>query len=350
MVLSKKLSRSIKPRTAEEYDSDPHSSELDVSSPSILDTGEDREGSFSASEAGSDLTNTEEEDEDNAGQDDEADEDAQERLSKVSFGSLAKAQAALFKDQQSSRKRKRGAESSGQQEDKLLALRKRLLELKSMKSGKELQPLQVSAKQRRRKDEPDTSDDSQDSDDEDEDGNDDPRKRSSKHAPAIQSSKKPVTRRRTVLETHKRVSRDPRFDPLSGPPKSSDSLSRKYAFLKDYRADEIAELKNAQKKSKDATYKEDLKKQITSMENRAKAQAAKDKEQEVKREHRKKEKEAIEHGKKPFYLKRSEIKQQALVEKYNSMNAKSRDKLMQRRRKKLAGKEKKQMPRARRTM
>lgn len=84
------------------------------------------------------------------------------------------------------------------------------------------------------------------------------------------------------------------------------------------------------------------------MESRRKTQLAKDKEQEVLSKHRKKEKELIQQGKKPFYLKRGEQKKMALVERFESMKGKQADKVIERRRKKKAAKERKGMPEGRR--
>ncbi|KAH0409113.1 hypothetical protein KCU90_g21220, partial [Aureobasidium melanogenum] len=91
-----------------------------------------------------------------------------------------------------------------------------------------------------------------------------------------------------------------------------------------------------------------LKRKLLSMESKKKARENKEREQEVIREHRKKEKEAIAQGKNPFYLKKSEQKKQALVNKFDSMKSKDRERLIERRRKKISQKEKKNMPAPRR--
>ena len=167
-------------------------------------------------------------------------------------------------------------------------------------------------------------------------------KRTSKHAPQEQSSKRQVSRRREILPDTRRKYRDPRFAPTT----SSLDVARAqkaYSFLDDYRDSEMAELRTQIKKTKDPSRKDDLKRQLMSMESRKKAQRKKDEEEKVLDEHRKKEKELVAQGKKPFFLKRSEQKKVFLSERYSSMSSGQVDKAMQRKRKKIAGKEKKDL-------
>lgn len=171
--------------------------------------------------------------------------------------------------------------------------------------------------------------------------------RTSKHAPTELSYKKAVSRKREVIPTHKVNHRDPRFEPLSGP---LDELKakKKYAFLDMYRDSEMSELKSAIRKSKDPDATETLKRALLSMESRKKSQQAKDQQQEILRKHRKEEKAKVEQGKRPFYLKKADQKQLALVERFEGMKGKQVDKVIERRRKKQAAKERKAMPDARR--
>lgn len=171
--------------------------------------------------------------------------------------------------------------------------------------------------------------------------------RSSKHAPAELSSKKAVSRRRDVIPTHKLDIRDPRFEPVSGIV-DEQKTKKNYSFLDAYRESEIAELKSTIRKTKDPDAKEKLKRAVLSMESRKKTQEAKDQQQEILRRHRKEEKEKIEQGKKPFYLKKAEQKKMALVERFEGMKKKQVDKVIERRRKKATAKERRGMPEARR--
>ncbi|KAG6031704.1 hypothetical protein E4U19_007953 [Claviceps sp. Clav32 group G5] len=167
-------------------------------------------------------------------------------------------------------------------------------------------------------------------------------KRSSKHAPQEQTSKRPVKRLREIIPDPRRKPRDPRFDPLVG--KLDETRARKaYAFLDEYRETEMADLRAQIKKSKNPLDKEALKRQLMSMESRKKAQKKKDEEQTLLAEHRAKEKELVAQGKTPFYLKRSEQKKQLLVERFEKMSKSQVDRAIERKRKKVVGKEKKEL-------
>ncbi|KAL8669873.1 MAG: hypothetical protein Q9168_005561 [Polycauliona sp. 1 TL-2023] len=173
--------------------------------------------------------------------------------------------------------------------------------------------------------------------------------RSSKHAPVELSSKKAVSRKREVVPVVKRDIRDPRFEPVGGPV-NEQKANKDYSFLNDYRDSEIVELKALIRQAKDATAKEPLKRSLLSMESRRKAQQMKDQDAEVQRSHRAREKELVGQGKKPFYLKKGEQKKMALLKRFEGIKGKRLDKVIERRRKKNAQKERKDMPEGRRAM
>jgi len=366
--------------------SEPYSDELNVTSPSILDTAEG--GNIEH------FSNSSSEVDDNQRSEDEISDtldtnDAiKKRLSTVSFGVLVKAQSSLRDVESSSkRKRKRNDEKDQAAEEKLKALRDRLRELQNTKKdvGKKEKPnkedinktrserpseSRVNGTSRRQQHENKSSDDDatstgdgkstpsseaeifgseNDHSSTEEDKSTSKKQRSSKHAPTELSSKRAVPRKRPVISVPKSTARDPRFDPLSGPLRH-DTIAKKYAFLNEYQKSELAELKSTLKSNKklsDAD-REALKKKIMSMESQQEAANAKEKEREILREHRKKEKEMVKRGKKPFYLKKSDVKKQALVKKFEGMKRKDRDKAIERRRRKLTAREKRNMPDVRR--
>ena len=289
MPLSSKLDRKL--RAAEESSDDEEYYEVTdrSSSPSLIETGE----------GGELLGSDEEEEQDQDGSEEE--EDAQAQMSKVSFGALAKAQDAISKQQSADRKRKRGEDTSKSQEDKLQILRKRLQEIKAAKLAQGAAP---QPKSKSRKTQPNRDDDDERDDDDDSDSDEDaaPNTRSSKHAPAVQSSKRAVTRKRTVVDAKKPKFRDPRFD--TGALPDETTLDKRYAFLNDYKNSEMNDLREAIKKTKSEADKEKLKKKLTSMESQQKAQRRKEEQQAILSEHKKKEKELIKQGKKPFFLKK----------------------------------------------
>ncbi|EDU46623.1 DUF947 domain containing protein [Pyrenophora tritici-repentis] len=332
MVLANKLDRNL--RAAEESsDGEDYYEVTDRSSSASV---------IEADEGGNVISS----DDDMSDASDHDDDKIKAQMSKVSFGALAKAQDALSSKQSVDRKRKRGDDTSKSQEDKLEALRERLRQIKAEKLANGTQP---SKKAKKSKTKTKTTQDDNVEEKEDSDSDAAPHARSSKHAPAVQSSKRMVSRKRNVVEVKKPVFRDPRFDNVSGPRPEDYVVEKRYSFLKDYRASEIAELRNTIKKTKNEGEKEQLKKKLLSMESQQKARENKERLQDVTREHKKKEKELVKEGKKPFFLKKSEQKKIALVDRFQNMKAKQRDKVIERRRKKVTAKERKNMPDERRT-
>jgi ribosomal RNA-processing protein 36 len=173
--------------------------------------------------------------------------------------------------------------------------------------------------------------------------------RSSKHAPTEISSKKAVSRKREVVPVPKREFRDPRFEPLSGFVDEA-KVRAAYSFLDEYREDEIKELKSAIKTARNADAKDKLKRALMSMESKKKAQMRKQKEQEILDNHRKAEKELVKQGKQPFYLKKAEQKKRVLLDQFGGLKGKKLDHVIERRRKKQEGREKKKMPFKRRAV
>ncbi|KAF5659955.1 PITSLRE kinase [Fusarium heterosporum] len=288
------LERRVRPRKEDEWVQEPESQ-----SSSSEDDEVEEEGIRGAYDD-EDEDEDEQQSEDGSEEESEPDQDAPKiDLSSVSFGALAKAQATL--------------PSAGRKS-------------KSKKSADEEAPKKETPAPRK----PTRS-------------KDDPKpKRSSKHAPQEQTSKKPVSRRREILPDNKRQFRDPRFDPLVGRV-DEEKASKAYAFLDEYRDKEMADLRVKIKKSKDFYEKEDLKRQLQSMESRKKANMRKQEEERLLKEHREKEKELVAQGKTPFYLKRSEQKKQLLVNRYEGMSKGQVDRAIERKRKKVAGKEKKEL-------
>ncbi|KAL7273252.1 rRNA biogenesis protein rrp36 [Rhizina undulata] len=170
-------------------------------------------------------------------------------------------------------------------------------------------------------------------------------KRTSKHAPTELSSKRAVTRKRTVVELPATAkARDPRFDSAVKGVFSEEAFKKNYGFLEGYRDDEVTALKGEMKATKDEERREELKKKVESMESRKKTDKAKEKRESVLRELKKKEREAVKMGKKPFYLKKSEQKKAVLVEQFKGLSEKQVEKVMEKRRKRKAQKERKSMP------
>ncbi|KAI9001699.1 hypothetical protein BC832DRAFT_533294 [Gaertneriomyces semiglobifer] len=175
-----------------------------------------------------------------------------------------------------------------------------------------------------------------------------PAKRKDKNAPMELTSKRAVTRRRQVVELPKKKTRDPRFDPMAG--KLNEGLfNQSYGFLKDYQKDEIEMLKKQIVSEKGEAEKEKLQKTLKSMQSRIQQREREDKRKEIVKKWRKNEEELVAQGKKPWQLKKSDVKKLELVERYESMKKKDLNKFLEKRRQKNAAKEKRFMPYARRS-
>lgn len=271
-----------------------------------------------------DDSNDEDEDEDEDEEEEEdGEKDLQSTLNNISFGALAKAQASLGK-----RKRSDSTSKPSTANSTVDDIRARLREAREQKLKESLKS----------------------------NGKEAPKPtRTSKHAPTIQSSKHAVSRRRTVVELPAATkARDPRFDPTvlshSGARSNPKAANNAYSFLNDYRAAEIKEMKQQLAKTKNSVQKEDLKRKIRSATDRLRAIEDRKREEEVVAEHKKREKELIREGKKskPYFLKKSDIKREVLKKKYEAMGSRERAKALERKRKKIAGKERKEMPWGRR--
>ncbi|EMG48089.1 RRP36 rRNA biogenesis protein RRP36 [Candida maltosa Xu316] len=176
-------------------------------------------------------------------------------------------------------------------------------------------------------------------------------KKKSKHAPSESSSKRPVSKIRDIPGLPSRKSQtlhtDIRFDAAYG--KADLNKARKnYAFLDDYRKQEIANMEKilADKKSKLHDYeKEEIKLQLQSLKSRMDTLKNRDLETQVLSNYKKRQMDDFKSGKvdKPYFLKRSEKRKVLQKAKFDSMKPKQREKTMERKRKKRLGKEFRQL-------
>ncbi|KAI9837573.1 MAG: hypothetical protein M1819_007224 [Sarea resinae] len=327
MAVGRIAQQRVRPRL-EDSEDDQSLSDASNSAPEFQqNTANDGDDNDSSSDS-EDSENPDDDDDDMDDIDEEEEADADPSLStdlsNISFGALARAQDSL--NSRSGRKSKAAPPAAAS--EKLGALRQRLREMDADKqAGKDA--VQAASHNK--------------------DYQLHHASRSSKHAPAEVSSKKAVSRRREAVPVVQRKARDPRFEPVGGQ-LEEDKIKAKYSFLDSYREDEMKALREEIKKTKDEAAKERLKKALASMQSKREAQASKDKAQEIVREHRQKEKELIKQGKSPFYLKKTEQKRLALIDKYGSLKPKQLDKVLERKRKRKTAKERKMMPFARRGM
>lgn len=170
-------------------------------------------------------------------------------------------------------------------------------------------------------------------------------KRANKNRPSEMSSKKPVGRFREVIQAPKRVFKDPRFESLCGSYDES-RFKKSYCFL--YEEELPAERKRLQKlldKDKSTGANEVVHRHISWIDSQLKEEQHRRKKAERSMQQRTNEKEAVAKGKKPFYPKKSELRKQELLEKYDELKASGKlDKFLAKRRRKNAAKDHRYVP------
>lgn len=169
--------------------------------------------------------------------------------------------------------------------------------------------------------------------------------RANKNRPMEVSCKKPVSRFRDVVQAPKKVVRDPRFESLCGK-LDAEGFRKRYDFLfLEKLPAEREELKKQLKKESDPEVIEDLENRIKWIDKMLRPDTTKSKEAAILAEHKKKEREATKQGKKPYYLKKSDVRKQKLIEKYNDLKASGKlESYLTKKRKQNAAKEHRYMP------
>ncbi|XP_078446290.1 rRNA biogenesis RRP36-like protein [Wolffia australiana] len=170
-------------------------------------------------------------------------------------------------------------------------------------------------------------------------------KRTNKNRPMEISSKAPVKRLREVIQAPKKEVRDPRFESLCGS-LDTDGFRKRYGFL--FEVELPSEKKKLQamvRKSKDPSTRNELQQHIDWIDKQLKSAPSKNHDAEILSQHKKKEREAAKQGKRPFYLKKSDIRERKLVQKYNELKASGKlDAFLEKKRKRNASKDARLLP------
>lgn len=168
--------------------------------------------------------------------------------------------------------------------------------------------------------------------------------REDKNKPKEISSKMKVPRLRQVIQVKKQLTRDPRFDDLSGT-FHPDKFDKAYEFLEDMKVTEKKELKKELQTTEEQDRKEQLKSLLSRMEEQEAAKKLADTRREAERKRRKAEMELVKQGKRPFFLKKSEKKKLELAEKFKELKSSGKlERYIKRKDKKMTGKERRKMP------
>ncbi|XP_074570694.1 uncharacterized protein LOC141827373 [Curcuma longa] len=170
--------------------------------------------------------------------------------------------------------------------------------------------------------------------------------RANKNSPMEMSSKVWVPTYREVIQVPKKLVRDPRFDSLSQGTFDPEGFRKRYSFLvEEEYPKEKERLKKLIKKSKDPNVIEESTNQLSLIDKRIKSWFGKSPESKILSEHIKKEREAAKKGKRPYYLKKSEIRERKLIKKYNELKAVGKlDSYIEKRQKRNASKDHRYMP------
>ncbi|KAI5746302.1 ribosomal RNA processing protein 36 homolog [Diaphorina citri] len=147
-------------------------------------------------------------------------------------------------------------------------------------------------------------------------------KRENKNRPREISSKIPqkkfAQQSAPVIPVQKNIPRDPRFDSLCGTFKEK-AFHSAYKFIDDIREKEISILKKKLKKEKNPEEKEKVKYLVQRMENQMReAKQRHEKDQQEKEEHTARI-QALKHGEKPLFRKKSEKTMLNLVQKFETL-------------------------------
>ena len=177
-----------------------------------------------------------------------------------------------------------------------------------------------------------------------------------KNAPREVSSKVPVGRHRELVlpeglrqRVHRKETRDPRFSDLSGK-LNEDLFNKSYSFLEGYREQDIKQLSGMLRNEKDERKRFIAQKQLTRLQQQQQTYRRDEERKAAKRKRREEESAAIEAGKTPFYLKKSDRKKLEVKEQFDRLKSEGKlSKFMAKKRQRNAAKERKKMPDARRS-
>ncbi|XP_063053967.1 ribosomal RNA processing protein 36 homolog [Engraulis encrasicolus] len=169
-------------------------------------------------------------------------------------------------------------------------------------------------------------------------------KRLSRHKPQEISSKQRVPFLRKVVPVKKQILRDPRFDDLSGEYKP-EIFSETYKFINDIQDREKKLVKKNLNKVKSETRKEELKFLLKRMENQERERKRKEQQREKEVLFKKKQRELVGQGSRPFFLKKSDKKKLELAEKFRDLKKSGKlDHFMTKKRKRNATKDRRRLP------
>ncbi|XP_061223111.1 ribosomal RNA processing protein 36 homolog isoform X2 [Neopsephotus bourkii] len=165
-----------------------------------------------------------------------------------------------------------------------------------------------------------------------------------KKGPLEMSAKKPVPFLRQVVSVRKKVHRDPRFDDLSGEYKP-EIFMKTYSFLESIKKQEKEMIQKQLKKCRNVEQKEKLQQLLNRMTQQEQALQKQQKLRERELSWKRQQRELAKQGKKPFFLKKSEMKKLELADKYAELKRSGKlESFLNKKRKRNAIKDKRRLP------
>ena len=190
--------------------------------------------------------------------------------------------------------------------------------------------------------------------------------RANKNRPSELSTKRKVDTFRVapgLKASAQHKGRDPRFDPhASASDFNEEGWRKSYDFVFEKQREEVAEMKAslaASQKAKSSKRRQTRKKalgadaeatmrlELDKAQNRVVADDRKQKKLQAKAAVRREELAAVQQGKKPFFAKKSQLRDRELLAQYEELKkTKKLDKFIQKKRRKIDGKQHRAMPSA----
>ncbi|XP_066106306.1 kelch domain-containing protein 3 isoform X2 [Saccopteryx bilineata] len=165
-----------------------------------------------------------------------------------------------------------------------------------------------------------------------------------KHRPLEMSAKVRVPFLRQVVPVSKKVTRDPRFDDLSGE-YNPEVFGKTYQFLSDIRAKEKELVKKQLKKHRSGEEHDKLQQLLQRMEQQELLQQEQKRQQELRLALKQEQRAQAQEGHRPYFQKKSEQRQLALAEKFKELKrSKKLDSFLSRKRRRNAGKDRRHLP------
>ncbi|XP_059613795.1 ribosomal RNA processing protein 36 homolog [Phlebotomus argentipes] len=166
-------------------------------------------------------------------------------------------------------------------------------------------------------------------------------KRENKNRPREMSFRKPIhSKKQKATST---TSRDPRFDEKCGEFSRSE-FKKRYSFVEDMRAQELAELKANLKKTEDPEEKLKLKHVIQRLDNQLKESKKHRNREETQKAAIREVQQAKDEGRTPIYTNKKQQKLKELVKQYQDLKETGKlKKHIEKRRKKNASQDRKKM-------